>query len=257
MSIATLPLAGVRVLVTRAQEQAGELVALLESAGATPVLLPAIEILPAPAAPLDAALRRLTAYDWLVLTSVNGVRAIGQRMAALAIRPADAPDVSVAAIGRATRTALEEIGFPVEYVPEAFVAEALVEGLVSRGVAGRRILLPRADIARDVLPQGLRAAGAQVDVIVAYRTRAPQQPLGTALSALHAGQIDVVTFGSPSAVRNVVALHGGPFPEGVSVACIGPITAEAATASGLRVDIVAEEYSMPGLVDALARHLGG
>lgn len=254
-SAPALPLAGLRVLVTRAREQAGDLVALLAAAGATPLVLPAIEIRPAPPGPLDEALRRMDAYDWVVLTSVNGVRAVFERLSALGLSAGIFAGISVAAIGRATAAALEERGVRVDFVPEEFVAEAVVAGLAARGVGGRRILLPRADIARDALPEGLRAAGATVDVVVAYLTRVPEDAPVEPLDALRAGEVDIVTFGSPSAVRNVLALAGGRLPERVTIACIGPITAAAATGLGLRVDIVAEEYSMPGLVEAIARHV--
>lgn len=253
---ATVPLAGLRVLVTRSREQAGELTALLSAAGATPLELPAIEIRPAPTGPLDAALLNLDAYDWLILTSVNGVRALFERVDALGLQREVFERVSVAAIGRATAQALEAGGLRVAFVPVRFIAEAVVEGLVALGIDGKRVLLARADIARDTLPDGLRAAGATVDVVVAYQTRPPEGVPDGVVKALHAGEIDAVTFGSPSAVRNTLALVGGEIPRGVTVACIGPITADAATRSGLRVDIVAEEYSMPGLVDALVRFVG-
>jgi uroporphyrinogen-III synthase len=249
---ATLPLAGLRIVVTRARAQADGLSELLRTAGATPLELPAIEIRPAPAGPLDDALRRLDDYDWVVLTSVNGVRAVIDRLDALGIPLDGLGRPGIAAIGPATAAALRGRGIEVDIVPERFVAEAVVEGLVASGVDGTRVLLPRADIARDVLPRGLRAAGAVVDVVVAYETCLPPEVPAPALNALRAGEVDAVTFGSPSAVRNVVELVGGPLPAEVVVACIGPITAAAVRDAGLRVDVVAQAFSMPGLVAALA-----
>ncbi|RIK36295.1 MAG: hypothetical protein DCC58_19425 [Chloroflexi bacterium] len=250
-------LAGLRVLVTRARDQAEELSQLLRAAGATPLELPAIAITPAPSAPLDAALATLEQYDWVVLTSVNGVQALERRMEAHGIPPEAFAGLQVAAIGRATAAALEKLGIRVAFVPDEFVAEAVVAGLVERGVAGKRVLLPRAEVARDALPQGLEAAGATVDVVVAYRTSLPDDVPAEVLSELLAGNVDIATFGSPSAVRNVLALAGGTLPEPVVIACIGPITAQAARQTGLRVDVVAEEYSMPGLVAALERFVAG
>lgn len=245
------PLAGLRVLVTRAREQSAALVEWLRALGADPVELPVISIEPAPLGPLDDALARLGAYDWVVFTSVNGVRAFFDRLAAT--RSAAAPvSARIGAIGPATAAAVRERGYAVAFTPPRFVAEAAVEGLVELGVSGRRILLPRADIARDVLPEGLRAAGAEVDVVVAYRTRPAAAGDDRVLAALRGGEVDVLTFASPSTVRNLALLLGAWRPS-AAVACIGPITAQAARDAGFAVDIEADEYSIPGLVEALSR----
>lgn len=248
----SLPLAGLRVLVTRARDQAGPLVEELRGLGATPVELPAIEIAPAPLGPLDAALARLGGYDWLIFTSVNGVRACFERLRALGGDPAGVR-ASIGAIGRATAEAVRSYGAAVAFVPERFVAESAVEGLVARGMAGQRVLLPRADIARETLPEGLRAAGAWVDVVVAYRTLPVDDIDPALLDELRRDRFDVLTFASPSTVRSVAALLGATRPRHGVVACIGPITAEAARKAGFRVDIQADEYSMPGLTRALTR----
>lgn len=249
------PLAGTRVLVTRARAQAGELRERLEVLGAEVLELPVIEIVPAVGAELDAALRRLGVYDWVVFTSVNAVGPLVERLAAVEGAREQLAGRRIAAIGPATAERLRAQGFAVELVPERFVAEALVEALVERGVRGKRFLLPRADIARDVLPEGLRAAGATVDVVVAYRTRAPELVDGATLRRVRDGEVDVITFASPSTVRNLAALLGDELPA-ASVICIGPITAAAAGECGFEVAAEAEEYSIPGLVDTVVRLVG-
>lgn len=245
------PLDGWRVLVTRARAQANQLSDALRERGAEVIELPAIEIVPAATEPLDAAVAQLGTYDWIVFTSVNGVDAFVGRMAACGV-PADALNqIQVGVIGRGTERRLCEQGVEVDFVPEQFVAESVVEGLVARGVAAQRVLLPRAEIARDVLPDGLRAAGATVDVVTAYRTVLPNIVDDTVIDLLRAGVIDAATFASPSTVRNVVELLGGPLPASVVIASIGPITAAALQECGLRVDVQAGEYSIPGLVEGL------
>lgn len=248
---APLPLAGKRVLVTRAKSQARDLSERLEALGAQVLELTAIEISPAPLGPVDDALQRLDAYDWVVFTSVNGVAAVVDRMKARGESPDRLNARQVGAIGRATAQRLLDAGVEVDFIPERFVAESVVEGMIARGVRGKRVLLPRADIARDTLPNGLRAAGAVVDVVVAYRTTKPATVQDDVLDALQSGNLDIVTFASPSTVRNTLDLAGGTLPERLVIACIGPITAAAARERGLRVDIEAAEYSIPGLVNAI------
>ena len=251
----TLPLAGRRILVTRAREQAGGLSRHLAACGAEPVELPLIEIVPAPSEPIDEAIRRISNYDWVVFTSVNGVRAFFERVEALGCRGDVLGDAQVAAIGRATAGALEAHGARVDFVPEAFVAEAVVGGLVARGVTGMRVLLPRAAIARDTLPEGLRAAGATVDVVVAYLTRPVADIDPALLDDIRAERLDAITLASPSAVRALATLLGDWRPRRTLVACIGPITARAARDAGFAVGVEAAEYSVPGLVNALVERV--
>lgn len=249
------PLFGKRVLVTRAEGQAGTLSALLRDRGAEPVELPAIRIAPPqdPAA-LDAAIRRLGEYDWVVFSSVNGVDALFARLDALGLDARAFGHGQLAAIGRATTARLRERGLRADFVPERFVAEAVLAGLVERGAADSRVLLPRAEQARDVLPEGLRAAGAQVDVVAAYRTLPPEPPADV-LRRLEAGEIDIITLASSSTARNLLALVKGRTTvlNRSLIACIGPVTADTAREIGLRVDVVADEYTIPGLVDALVQ----
>lgn len=251
---ATKPLLGRRVLVTRPAAQAGDPIRRLRELGAEPITCPTIRILPPDDfGPLDAAIRRLPQYDWLIFTSVNGVHFFFQRLEVLGRKEALAM-VRLAAIGPATADALAAQGLPVDFVPRQYVAEAIVEGIGD--VTGQHILLPRADIARKALANGLRTKGAVVDEVTAYRT-VPASP-GDLMTLLgRGGRIDIATFTSPSTVRNFVVLLGDRSPGEVLgdavVACIGPITARAAQAVGLTVDIVAEEHTVRGLVRAIVK----
>jgi uroporphyrinogen III methyltransferase / synthase len=243
----TAPLNGLRVLVTRPAEQASDLIARLRALGATPVLCPTIQIAPPESFDsLDRAIAELAAYDWVIFTSVNGVRFFLERLTALGY---DAPQsfagLRIAAIGPATAQALSEQGLVPSFVPARFVAEGILEEIGD--VAGQRILLPRADIARKALVEGLRARGAAVDEVTAYRTVAAEADLPV-------DRVDLITFTSPSTVRNFVALFDSStrsladFLTGARVACIGPITAQAARAEGFDVHIEAQEHTVDGLL---------
>lgn len=232
-------LTGRRVVVTRPGEDGVRLAGRLAAAGAEPILVPAIAIEFTDPPELDAALARLAAFDWVVFTSRNGVEAVFRRTERLA-------GPRIAAIGPATAAALAARGAPADLMPAEYVAEAVLEALGH--VAGLRILLPRADIARRALADGLRAGGAHVTEVAAYRTRAAQTPRPD-LSGT-----DAVTFTSSSTVRGFLA--GGPVPGGAKVVCIGPVTARTARAHGLEVAAVADAYTEDGLIAALARALG-
>lgn len=245
------PLTGLRVLVTRASKQANALTEQLERFGATVVELPAIEIVTADTGPIDDALRRLGTYDWLVFTSANGVTALLERLAAIGLDTTAAAGVQIAAIGKATATRLRDSGLQVDFVPQRFVAEAFVEEMTSLGVAGKRVLLPQAEIARDVVAVGLREAGALVETVVAYRTVMPDEFDSDHMHGLFS-DIDIATFASPSSVRNTLAIAGGNLPSG-RVVCIGPVTAAAAREAGLIVAATADEHTMAGLVEAVVR----
>jgi uroporphyrinogen-III synthase len=246
------PLKGFRIVVTRARGQARELTDRLNTLGATVIELPAIEIVPVPTGPLDAAILRLDDYDWTVFTSANTVTIFLDRMSTLGVGVDALSQGSVAAIGSATAARLEERGVRVDFIPDAFIAESVVEGMAALGMAGRRVLLPRAEVARETLPDGLRAAGAIVDVVVAYRTKTPDDVDGDVVRSILGEGVDIVTFASPSAARNVVSLAGETV-SGAAIVCIGPVTADAAREAGLRVDAIAGEHSIPGLVDAIVR----
>ncbi len=243
-------LAGKRILVTRPRAQAAELCDKLAALGATPIVFPTIEIAPLDNyTALDRAIRQLAQYQWLIFTSVNGVKAFWDRLDV--VGAGITPMMRVAAIGPATASALQAHDVTVTLIPDEYVAEAIIESIGT--VRGQRILLPRADIAREALAVELRQRGAIVDEIAAYRTL-PAQPDPNGLLELRRG-VDVITFTSSSTVRNFVALVGqASIPPQALIACIGPITANTARELGLRVDVQATDYTMDGLVAALVTH---
>jgi uroporphyrinogen-III synthase len=254
---------GKRIAITRAEEQAGGLLDRLRSLGAEPLLCPAIAIAPLEDfAVLDIAIQRVHEYDWLIVTSANGARALLDRMAALGYKPSALAHLTIGAIGPATAEALAGRGLPIAFMPTAYVAEAILAEIGD--VAGRRILLPRADIAREALAAGLRAKGARVDEIAAYHT-IPGPGARALAERLRARTIDAITFTSSSTVRYLLeGLEdaGMGRPEAlalltqVAVVCIGPITAATAREQGLRVDVIAREYTAEGLVAALKEWFG-
>jgi uroporphyrinogen-III synthase len=255
------PLAGERVLITRAKDQAGSLAEELETLGAIVLEIPSIEIRPpASYVALDATLNNIENYDWLILTSVNGVEALFARMEKLGFGPERLLHLNIAAIGPATREKIEEHGLPVDVVPEKYVAESVVEALWEQ-VRGKRVLLVRAKVARDVIPEELRKAGARVHVAEAYETVIPEESRSQLEKALNdpRQRPTAITFTSSSTARNFVALLGSDEPakllHGITVASIGPVTSATLRELGLPVDVEAKEYTIPGLVKALAeRH---
>lgn len=249
---------GKRIAVTRAEEQSAGLLARLRELGAEPVACPAIAFAPPEDfTPLDAAIGRLEHYDWLIVTSANGARALLDRMAALGKPLAALAGLKIGAIGPATAEALAEHGLRASFVPTAYVAESILAEIGD--VAGKRILLPRADIAREALAVGLRARGATVDEIAAYRT-VPGSGASALAGVLRAGALDAITFTSSSTVRylldgleqaGISRAEARELLAGTAVISIGPITAATAQEQGLRVDAVAREYTADGVVDAL------
>jgi uroporphyrinogen-III synthase len=252
-------LSGVRILVGRARHQAGALSGELRKLGATVLEIPFIEIRrPHSFKPLDSALKNLAEYDWLILTSANGVEAMWERMARLRLRK-NLKHPKIAAIGPATKKAIEQRGVKVDIVPKEYVAESVVRSL-RRGVKGKRVLLVRAKVARDVIPRELRRAGAQVHVVEAYETVVPQSSRKRLQSALKnpRRRPQVVTFTSSSTVRNFVALlspRQSAGLDGIRLASIGPVTSSTLRELSLRVDIEAKEFTIPGLVEAIVRFM--
>jgi uroporphyrinogen-III synthase/uroporphyrinogen III methyltransferase/synthase len=254
------PLAGRRILVTRAAHQAGKLSAGLRALGAEPVEVPLLEIQPPVSfAPLDSALRHLAGYDWILFTSANTVRAVANRARELALALAPIPG-HTAAVGAATADALVQEGLPVTLVPDRYVAEGLIEALsVQGGLAGRRILLARAAVARDVIPDALRAAGAHVDVVDAYRNVVPANAAELLCAAL-AQPIAAALFTSSSTAEHLAeaARQAGlrfPLP-GVAAISIGPITSRTLLDLGWAPSAEAHPHDIAGLLEALARALG-
>jgi uroporphyrinogen-III synthase len=263
-----LPLTGCRVLVSRAKKQAGTLSSSLRNLGCDVIEIPFIEIRkPRSYKPLDRALRSLGDYDWLILTSVNGVEAMAARMAKLRLSVANWNQLKIAAIGPATKKAIEAQGLTVHVTPKEYVAESVVRALQQR-VSRKRVLLVRAKVARDVIPRELRKAGAAVDVIEAYETVAPKASLNRlrAVLASPTRRPHAITFTSSSTAKNFVALLGlrgaraalgkAAPRNGIQSASIGPVTSSTLREFGLPVDIEAKEYTMPGLVAAIVKRSG-
>lgn len=254
----TLPLSGTRVLVGRARHQASALSAGLRVLGAEVIEIPFIEIRqPRSYEQFDSALKRISEYDWLILTSVNGVEALATRLKYLRIAPQNLQHLSIAAIGPASAHEIEKLGLEVAVVPPRYIAESVVESLRDK-VPGKRVLLARARVARDVIPRELQKMGAKVDVVEAYETAIPksskrelQQVMNDPRARPH-----VITFTSSSTVRNFHELLGRArqprtVMNGIKFASIGPITSATMCELGLPVDIEAREYTIPGLIRAI------
>lgn len=257
---AEAPLTGLTVLVTRAPERAQGLVTALEVVGALPVVLPAIVIERVEdQAALATATRRLVTgdFDWIVFTSANAVGPIADQLRSISGLPL-ASRVKVAAVGEATVAKLRDVGMDADLVPDDASAAGLVDGMRQRGIDGDRILCPQGNLARPTLVDGLRAAGATVDTVMAYRTVPASEADPVVRRMAHEGRFDVVTFASPSAVDGFLATIGADLPalSGACFVCIGSTTAAAVRARGLPVHAVAEEPTDGGLVEAIIRYFG-
>ena len=255
------PLFGKRILVTRSREQASVLSEKLERLGAEAWEYPTIKIQePEDLTSLDQAVANAGAYDWIIFTSVNGVKAFFNRLKAQRLDIRSLNNAKICAIGPKTAEALEERGLLVDVMPEVFRAEAVVAALEGRIQKGDKVLLPRADLARQVLVDSLQQLGAQVDEIIAYQTvLADTSDTELLLEKLQAGEMHIVTFTSSSTVTNFLQLVGEhrQLLKGVKIACIGPITAETAEKNGLHVDICAQQYTIDGLVEAIVTYVQG
>lgn len=254
-------LAGHTILVTRARHQAGTLSHQLQELGAEVIELPAIEIVPPDSyQPLDDALRVLKKYQWIIVTSANAVRVLGERLAFLGLDVAALKHLQVAAVGRSTADALESAGVRVDVVPERYVGESLVFALEKK-VRQSRVLLARASIARDVVPEALIRCGASVDCVDAYSTILPETSIARMreLLAAHAPVPDAATFTSSSTVTNFFRLlaaagYSRP-PAGLRALSIGPITSATLREHGWEPAAEAAEHTVSGLVDAAVRAL--
>jgi uroporphyrinogen-III synthase len=253
------PLAGWRVVVTRSEEQSDSLVEQLAALGAEPLPYPTIMIVPPDnIAPLDDALRQMVAggYDWLILTSVNAVHVVAQRLTALGLAVStDTPPCKVAAVGSTTNTACHEVlGLQPAVVPKKFVAESLAEALGD--MQGQRVLLANADISRPILQERLQEAGAIINRVVAYCT-VPATGGVDLPRLLHDKQVDAITFTSGSTIRYFIERVGQELLATVRqtvIVCIGPIAADTAVQVGLPPTIVANTYTEQGLIDALVEY---
>ncbi len=251
---ALAPLAGKRVLVTRTRAQASSLAEALRLEGAYPLLLPAIELerrVDAGATARVADALTEGAYGWIVFTSANAVEAFFNALFEAGGDARTLAPTGIAAIGTATERALRTRGLRADLVPTEAIGEALGTALAPH-VGGTRVLLPRAEGARDILPAALRAAGAEVDELTLYLAAPPAEPPAEVLAAVRAGEVDVAMFTSSSTVTNLASMLGGDLSvlSGAVIACIGPIVAETARERGLRVDVVAEPHTIDGLVEA-------
>jgi uroporphyrinogen III methyltransferase/synthase len=252
------PLSGLRILVTRPRDQAHILSDKLRALGALTFELPTIEIAPPQShTQLDNAIHNLKAYDWIIFTSVHGVQFFIDRLASLNVTLAKDDHVKIAAVGPATAAALKHADLEPDYVPQQYLTEKIATGLGD--LQDKRILLARADIASKRLPEILRERGALVDEVVAYRTMMPGDLRREELESILMKGIDVITFTSPSTVRNLALLLGSDGLDGClkgcKVACIGPVTRDAAQELGIHVDIVARNHTIESLVEAIVNEI--
>lgn len=254
------PLLGWRILTTRASKQSGGLAGPLRELGAEVIEIPTIEINPPESyEPLDDALKKISEYDWLILTSVNGADAIFARLKKLQMSVNDLRHLDIAAIGPATKKAIEVQGLSVTVTPAQYIAESVVEGLRGK-VEGKRVLLARAKVARDVLPTELRNTGVLLDVVEAYETKVPEgaELKLRRLFAKAAERPDIVTFTSSSTATNFLALLSDSHRQAlrnVCLASIGPVTSKTLRNAGFPPTVEAREYTMQGLVLAISEYV--
>ncbi len=251
------PLFGRGVVITRPEAQAESFAALLDEKGARIIHFPVIRIAePEDWSGLDRALENLPACSWIVFTSANGVRHFFERLRERGGDIRDLRGIRIATIGPASAAAVEARGIRVDIVPEEYISEGVVKAFEKADLKGARVLLPRAAEARDVIPEGLAAMGATVDVVTAYRTVRSERTREELEEILTSGRADVITFTSPSTVKHFLDILGGPeaLPPGLKVACIGPITAAAARKAGLAIHIHQQEYTIPGMVAAIEEY---
>jgi uroporphyrinogen III methyltransferase / synthase len=257
---ANQPLAGKYVVVTRALEQAGELIRELERLGAEVLILPTVTFAPpSDWQPVDSALNAIDEFDWILLTSQNAVRFLAQRVRELKLGPKvlETEKPSIAAVGSATAQVAAEAGFRVDYTAQERSGEGLARELQT-SLRNRSVLLPRSDRADDRLPNLLRGAGAQVTEVVAYRTAVPEPLNAGIVDRVQRGEVDAIIFASPSAYHNLSDVIGAKrlaeLSSRLDFAAIGPTTARALREAAARVAIEANESSAAGLVDAIAKH---
>jgi uroporphyrinogen III methyltransferase/synthase len=255
----TRPLMGKCIVVTRAREQASDLVKRLSDLGAECLECPTIKVSPPEdVKPLDSAIENLSSYDWLIFTSVNGVNFFFERLFQKNKDVRALKDIHTAVIGPATEKRLFDFGLKSDIVPESYRAESVIKAFAGKDVTGKEILLPRAEEARPVLPLELKKMGAAVDEVTAYRTHAVKDNADVLSARLKERSIDMITFTSSSTAKNFHALFPNEdlkdLMQGVTIASIGPVTADTARDLGFDVHIVAESYTIPGLCQAILKH---
>ncbi|PKN19701.1 MAG: uroporphyrinogen-III C-methyltransferase [Deltaproteobacteria bacterium HGW-Deltaproteobacteria-6] len=251
------PLFGLGVVITRPERQADDLARLLMAEGASAIAFPTISIVPpADWSELDRALETLADYHWLIFTSANGVHFFFDRLREKGGDVRDLKGIKICCIGPATASQIEARGIRVDLVPDEFIAEGILKSFAALDLSGKKILIPRAQKARDILPEGLKKQGSFVDVVTAYRTVNSGAKKEDLTALIEAGEVDVITFTSSSTVTNFIEIMGGDYvlPPQIKTACIGPVTAAAAKKAGFRIDITQEDYTMNGLVQSLIRY---
>lgn len=259
----TEPLAGKRLLLTRSEEQAGETVSRLKEKGAQVLECPTIRLAPVEDwQQIDQAIDRLESYHWLILTSLNGVNFFFNRIRELQVDLQKIRLPRICAVGPKSRDAIERFGCTVSLMPEQlFTGEGVVESFSEGGVAGKRVLFPKAAGARDIIPDRLRHAGAVVDDPVLYRNIIPESIPAEAKQALERGEVDAAIFSSPSTIRNLATLLGGVeqlqrLLKGVAVASIGPVTSRACRELGLVVTVEPQQATFDELINRLGIYFG-
>lgn len=252
----TKPLFGKGIVITRPELQAEEFASLLYTQGARVIHFPTIKIVPPESYDgLDQAIGRISQYQWIIFTSANGVSFFLQRLRERGRDIRDLKDIRICTIGPATAATIEKLGIRVDLVPDEFISEGVVKSFQDFDITGKRILLPRAASARDVIPEGLAKLGAEVDVVTAYRTVNSGRDKSELETLMNEGKVDVITFASPSTVTNFKEIMEREetfvLPSHIKIACIGPVTMAAAKKAGLPTDIMQERYTIPGLVETL------
>jgi uroporphyrinogen III methyltransferase / synthase len=248
------PLSGRGIVITRPLEQTEEFASLLRAQGARLINFPTIKVVPTDDwRKLDEAIDNIGAYQWIIFTSVNGVACFFKRLRQKETDIRDLKGIRICAIGPATAGAIEDRGIITDLVPDSFISEGVVEAFRKEKIKGSRVLLPRAETARDVIPRELSELGAKVDVIPIYHTVSSGRKKAELDKWLRQGKVDVITFTSPSTVINFMEIMGQDIslPAQVKIACIGPVTAAAVKKAGLKVDIMQDRYTIPGLVEGL------
>ncbi len=251
------PLFGKGIVVTRPEAQSAEFADLLYEEGARVISFPTIKIVPPDNfADLDGAIENIEEYDWIIFTSVNGVRYFFERIFHLGKDSRDLKGVSICAIGPATSRAVENHGIHVDLIPESYISESVVSAFEKAGGAEKKILIPRAEVARDIIPESLTAMGADCDVITTYHTISSGMKREDFQEIAERDRIDIITFTSPSTVDNFIDIVGREnISEDAIIACIGPVTKKAAEGVGLTVHIMAQSYTVEGMVDAMIDYL--
>lgn len=252
------PLFGKTILVTRARLQASQLVEKLSQLGAQVIEFPTIKIVPPSSfGEMDQAIQDIARYDWIIFSSVNGVESFFQRLRELGRDVRELKGIKIAVVGPKTREKVEDMGIRVDLMPQEYRAEQILSELEKCGIEGKRFLIPRAKMARDLVPVELAGRGAEVDVVTAYETVMDDTPVQEVVELLQEGKVDVVTFTSSSTVKNFVHKLRGfdltQFLNKVRIVCIGPITAQTARELGLSVDRIAEVYTIEGLIEAIVQ----